>query len=182
MSSPHPLTRPSWAAFALILLAVPLAMMVWPEPPPPLPHLARLPAFEGAALHGPHTGLPTSGAVVDITAWPCAQPCIDRTAAMAALAHGPQPPPLLSVFTSPPDAHPALDAAQAVSGWSAVQVDRSGALEQAWYAAGEGREVAGGGLLLVDHTGSVRGIFPATPDGVDATRAAWQHLQSTDPG
>jgi hypothetical protein len=153
-------------------------MMFAPESLPPPPHLARLPASEARVLVGDAQQLPRTAGIVDITAWPCHSPCVARTATMAALAHGSSPPPLVTLFTTPPDAHPAIDAAQAVSGWTVLQVADAQALHAAWFAARDGKELPNGGLLVVDHEGSVRAVVPASPEGVEAARRAWQALQS----
>lgn len=160
-------------------------MMLGPPALAPLPHLARLPSDLGTDVLGPPVGPPHSGAVVDVTAWPCGPPCVARTATMAALAHGDSPPPLLTLFTTPPDAHPAIDAAQAVSGWRVAQVapEAEEALHAAWYAARGSQELAGGGILIVDRTGSIRAVLPASPDdGARGVREVWDHLQASDPG
>lgn len=181
-SAAHPLTRPGWVAFSLVVLAVPLGMMLAPPAPPPLPHLARMPAVDSQLLHGPTVDVQSAAGVVDVSAWPCSAPCIARTGALAALAHGPSPPPLVTVLTTTPDAHPAIDAAQAVEGWSVLQVEDADALHATWFAARGSAALPTGGLMVVDRHGSVRAVVPATPEGVEAARRAWHHLQSADPG
>ena len=168
--------------FSLVVLAIPLGAMFAPAPAPDVPHLARMPSFAATVLHGPAEEASAPVGVVDITAWPCAEPCIARTAAMAALAHGDAPPPLVTILTTPPDEHSALDAAREVEGWTVLQAEDGNALHAAWFHARQDRSFPTGGLLVVDRNGSIRGVVPATPAGVEVARNLWKHLQSLPPG
>jgi hypothetical protein len=168
--------------FSLVVMAIPLGMMSMPEPAAPLPHLARMPPLQATVLHGPTPPVLHSGGIVDITAWPCAEPCIARTAALAALAHGDTPPPLVSILTTPPDDHPALDAARAVEGWAVLEVSESAALHAAWFAARGDRALPTGGILVVDENGSIRAVVPASAAGIEVAMDAWEDLQSAPPG
>lgn len=168
--------------FSLVTLAIPLGAMFAPAPAPDLPHLARMPSVTATVLHGPADLSSPPVGVVDITAWPCSEPCIDRTAAMAALAHGEAPPPLVTILTSPPDEHPALDAAREVNGWTVLQVEDANALHAAWFHARQDQSFPSGGLLVVDHSGSIRGVIPANRAGVEVARTLWERLQSNPPG
>jgi len=184
----HPLRSPAWVAFALVSLAVPLAMMVpdaWWEPPPPLPHLARMPDAllvdrDGGSV-SLHAGTPV---FVDITHEPCGGPCAARTGVLAALAHTAAPPAMLSVLAAPPTDHPAQLAAETTDRWTLAWPagptpgDLS-ELHAAWVSSRAtlpASALPGGGVLLVDGRGSVRGIFPANDDGIAAAQAAWSHL------
>ena len=141
-----------------------------------------MPSLDPTVLHDPTDGSSPPVGVVDITAWPCAEPCIARTAAMAALAHGDASPPLFTILTTPPDEHPALDAAREVEGWTVLQIEDANALHAAWFHARQDRSFPSGGLLVVDHNGSIRGVIPATRTGVEVARNLWEHLQSLPPG
>ncbi|HCH61573.1 MAG: hypothetical protein CL927_12580 [Deltaproteobacteria bacterium] len=178
----HPLSHPGWMVFTLVVLAVPLGALFAPASAPPLPHLARMPLLDATVLHGADAAASTVAGVVDITAWPCADPCIARTATMAALAHSSTAPPLVSIMTTPPDEHPALDAARAVDQWTVVQTSNADALHAEWFRARADRPLPMGGLLVVDHNGSIRGVVPASPEGVEMAIDLWDHLQSLPPG
>ena len=163
--------------------------MVFPPPVAPLPHLARLPNLVGAPVVGsPHSfrGVESSSpaTVVNITEWPCSSTCIARTATMAALAHSDAPPSLLTVFTSAPGPHPAVDAARAATGWTVMQTSEPlvSDLRQTWYAAREASNLGEDGLLVVDRTGSVRAMVPASPQGVEAAHRHIAQLVTADPG
>ncbi len=178
----HPLSHPGWLVFSLVIMAIPLGMMWMPPPSAPLPHLARIPPLSATVLHGPADTLHQTGGIVDITAWPCTEPCIARTATLAALAHGADPPPLVSILTTPPDDHPVLDAARAVEGWTVLSVSESADLHAAWFAARADQPLPMGGILVVDEAGSVRAVVPASREGVRIAIQAWEDLQSAPPG
>ena len=100
---------------------------------------------------------------------------------MVALAHGDSPHSIVTILTTPPDEHPAIDAAREVDGWTVLQVEDANALHAAWFHARQDRSFPSGGLLVVDDNGSIRGVIPATPAGVEVARTLWQHLQSLPP-
>lgn len=190
-SERHPLLRPGWAAFALVALAVPLAAM-WAErpAPPELVHLARWPDLALTPLEGNTTSLRDGQPkVVDLTQAPCARPCIERTAAIAALAHGEPPVPVVSVLLSDPGDHPAIDGAREADAWQVARAPDSAtgpllellsSLRQAVpHNTAGATPFPHGGLLVLDGDGSIRALVPATTAGVDAARDATARLRPT---
>jgi len=190
----HPLRSPAWLVFMLFALALPIAQLVpseWWQAAPPLPHLARLPDLSLLDQHGSsaqlHSGRPY---VLDISAEPCGSPCAARTGVLAALAHqSSEPIALLTVLGAPPVDHPAqlasTDKPQWTVAWLPVgQIVGLTELHNAWVSARAhipAGEFPTGGVMLIDASGSVRGIFEASNSGAAAAYEAWQDLQATIP-
>lgn len=173
----------------MVALALPVAQLMpaaWWQASPPLPHLARLPDLSFTDSNGDPMPLRAGRPyVLDISAEPCGPPCAARTGVLAALVHQTtEPIALLTVLSAPPADHPAQLASSDRPQWKIAwpSKEHSGGLTQlhdVWIRARThvpAGELPTGGVLVIDGSGSVRGIFEASDSGTAAAFEAWQRL------
>ncbi len=189
-------TSPSWLAFALAALVLPVWMMLRPAPPP-LPHMGRLPAFSLTDQQGrPVTrdSLADQVVVLDFIFTRCPDVCPTLTAKMAALrAELPAAPALgapitfVSLSVDPEYDSPAVLTEYAAQydadpeTWRFLTGDRDTVMAIAdgliqgltLGPAGRPAEIGdithGERFVLIDPTGSMRGAFETDPEGLTMT-------------
>lgn len=166
---PHPLTRPGWVAFALVVLAIPLGAMWSAEPSTPAPFLTRLPAQ--GLLHT--EGRPASlrdgrNRLLVVTDKTCASRCQEWLTAL----HD-EPNIALLFVAGQPSLHDAL-----ASVWTLQPADDVALADLRERLQPLPLVAPFPWLLLVDGSGAVRGAWSDGPTSLQDAREALHHLPS----
>lgn len=190
--NPRRFLHPLWALFAALVLAVPVAALLWPPPPPP-DRFGTIPEFEHVDQDGQPFGRDTMAGTIWITDFiftRCPDVCPTLSARLATLQpriaayDGDTPIKLMSISVDP-----AYDTPEMLTDYG----ERFGAEPDTWrFVTGEEKAVYGTiegfkqlvdiqrqagkdvpdilhsqKFVLVDRDGEIRGFYDSTPEGID---------------